>query len=398
MNVIEFKDPHELAEAFATLAYTPSWKEKDINIGDVKRLIKDNLRLILQQTDKESAEELQACMLALSARISKESETPEGHDLAFKIMGYAQGIFNPNPKPDWSELPMEILENEIFSHLDSYFKPYKMEGISLKSDLKPLMVSSKKWSELAQKRFNAWVNSEEISLSVYKCKNSKEALLCILYEELSSANLEDFYDFTDKDLRTLIKINPKLTKLKLPIYEVKRGCEKVFKDIKLIAQLTDLTDLHLPESVNEEQLAAILPCLKKLKNLNLTGCNISGQKIFKISNFENIENLDLTKCNNIEEVELAKLIPELKNLKRLRLAEIEQLTGEYLAKMNPHNSLIVLDLSWTGVTVENLTKILSNQENLKNLKISRTLNINREIVAELRTKFPKITIDFDPHP
>src|ERR1700722_3032875 len=163
---------------------TCPWEKENINVAALKNLFNNHQRLILEQTEnQETAQKLQQSIWNLSNKITKEIKTPEANVLAFEIMGMASGLFDSN-KPDWSQLPIGDLKNQIFGEiLRKNDKP--------KSGLAPSIFVNKGWSEHAQNVSDEWVN---ISIKEYGCKTAKEAVDCIIQRELTSANLADFPD------------------------------------------------------------------------------------------------------------------------------------------------------------------------------------------------------------
>lgn len=354
MKIKFFQDPDLLAEELAILAYASSWKDAEITVNELDVLIEKNLQLIVSQVDNgNTAPQLQACMLALTKRISKESDTPEGRALAFKIQGYAQGIFNQGKKPDWSDLPRELWEKEIFSEI------VPQDSTKVKSGLESLFFASKAMCKSALEAQKTWIDKEAISLRAYGCKTAKEAVQCVIDKKLTSANLLGFFDLAQEDLNKLIENCPSLKKLFISSFNI--------KDIP-ISQLKNLTSLNLQgcTQIPEEKLAEALCQLKNLTSLNLAGCyEITETNLAEfLSQLKNLTSLNLAWCSQIRGYNLAEALCQLKNLTSLNLA------GWY---ENPGFKLV---------------EALSQLKKLESLNLEGCYEIKGAKLAELKRKFP----------
>ena len=173
-------------------------------IGELNDFIDKNLRAILQQTDTWEAKNLQANLLALSNKINKEINTPQAHELSFNIMGIALGLLSAEK----NNYLQEEIPSEVFSVILDNLNPN-----NLKADIK-FLKSTERTSKMWRKEIHAHIlrriNEENLSLSIVGCKTGSEAIDYIIKNKLQSANLSDFPDITDEDLKKLIENCPDL--------------------------------------------------------------------------------------------------------------------------------------------------------------------------------------------
>ena len=176
-------------------------------IWELKYFIDGNLREILQQTETLEAKDLQANLLALSNKINKEIDTPQAHKLSFNIMGIALGILSAE-KNNYlqDEIPSEVF-SVILNNLNSN---------NLEADIKFLKFTestSKLWRKEVNAHILRRINEENLSLSIVGCKTGSEAINFIIKNKLQSANLSNFSDITDENLKNLNENCPDLHRL-----------------------------------------------------------------------------------------------------------------------------------------------------------------------------------------
>lgn len=427
--------PDILAEHIAKLSkYSTSWDNKEVQLSSLDRLIKENLRLILSQTENpETAPNLQKSLYALSHRMEKEQKfnTPEGNNLAFEVTSIAFGIFS-NAKPEWNHLPNDALQL-IFS------KNLPENPRNLKSGLEASKSVSKAWNSIAEKVEKQWVEQERISLRIFGCRNAREAVKCTTSKGLLSANLKDFPDITDHDLTRLIAESPNINHLivrsdKITAFPLEKlsqlktlslpGCHRI-TEIKLTRALKNFLQLSILNlsgcgRISEHGLAEALKGLPQLTSLKLNKCDqYAGMKLAKslkalshlmalslfhlkegnilvesLKNLSKLTQLSLIKCKNIPGDELAEVVKGLPKLIKLRLTESINNSGDKLLEvMKSHPQLIFLDLSRFGqVSGDILVEGIKNLSQLTSLNLTWCSLITENHLEEILKCLSKLRI------
>jgi hypothetical protein len=176
------------------------WKK--VSVNGIKNFINLNLGWILAQTQNvtiaPNAQELKDKLLNLSNKINEKFEViPAAHNLAFEIMGIAQGIFSKEEdKLDFtSELPSEI-KQKIYSELIT-MKDEVLSG------LEPIRFISKQELITAKDTQIARINNENLSLNAVNCNTTEDAIQYInKNQNLYYVNLTGFY-LTSENIKEL---------------------------------------------------------------------------------------------------------------------------------------------------------------------------------------------------
>lgn len=139
MQTNHFDNPDNFTNYIARLADpATSWENEGVNLSDLDRLIKNNMRLILQQTENaETAPKLQQSLYDLSKRIQEfdthkgtSEGTSQGRSLAFEMTSVAMVFFQKG-----KNLNGQICQRK---YCKSFF-PKIFQKILHKVDLKPLV-------------------------------------------------------------------------------------------------------------------------------------------------------------------------------------------------------------------------------------------------------------------
>ena len=234
---------------------------------ELNNFINKNLRVILQQTETLEASDLQANLLALSNKINREIDTPQAHKLSFDIMGIASGLFSTEKNNHLQEkIPSEVF-SVILNNLNSN---------DSKADIK-FLKSTERTSKMWRKEIHAHIlrriNEENLSPYIVGCGTGSEAVDYIIKNKLQSANLSDFPDITDEDLKKLIENCPDLHLLFLQSDKIK---EVPFEKLTALRRL----DLWKCTQLPGNKLAEVLSKCTALQSLNLKWCDqLSGDKL-----------------------------------------------------------------------------------------------------------------------
>lgn len=425
----QFKDPILLAEQFIDLADC-SWKEKNVTIPALNQFIKNNLPLIISQLNNTAtAPLLRASMLSLSHRITFVWDTPEAKALAFKIMGYASGVFSQDRKKGL--VPREILVKEILPHLtprifsEDPLRHFE-RGHETKSGLESALLVSKVWSEAAIQVHKDWVSRELVPFSVYNCNAADDVILKVKKENLRIANFTEYYEVRERHLQELVEC-PSLSTLVLnPGYCIKMIPKTLLKNLThlILIRCYDINIEILAETLSENTKlthfiydAEFIPVFpleslvqhENLECLELRGVEISSEDLASISLFKKLTNL---RIKNFPEDEKSLIsITNLKNLEQLVVDFLHHTRKyfqekfiEYLPQLpklrdlslNPTSAKLIdilpsLDLERLEIIeTKNLTKLSENLPKLKNLKILSFINCGDLTDEQIKIILPQL--------
>lgn len=232
------------------------------------------------------------------------------------------------------------------------------------------------------------------------------------FGSFSVVSKSDFEKFTKfKALKKLTVSNPYLSEI---FFEhLKKTLSLTLNDLSItklefkpaytsyFALLRNLQILSLTESnLSDQDLLRFLPSLKKIKNLNLSGCkgikfnfnelhslkktlekltvkNCSGidaESVRNLANFRALTHLNLENCFGLNTLALMPL-SKLDNLVSLNLNGCDKLLPENLKIVQSMKRLETLELNgWKTITDENLAAIAKNSD-LKKLNLQGCIQI-----------------------
>ncbi len=388
---------------YLTLGYLSNEYYEQKKVREINNFIYQNLRTILQQTETLEAKDLQANLLALSNRINKKIDSPQAHKLAFEIMGLALGLLSDEKK---NYLQGEI-PSDVFSIIVHNLNPRKLAS-DIKF-LKSIKTTSKRWRKEINAHFHRRINEENLSPCIVGCKSSLEAIDYIIKNKLQSANLRDFSDLTDEDLRNLIENCPNLHTLFVKSDKIKgmpfekltalknlnlAWCRQLSgdKSIEALAKLTALQslDLGMCRQLSRDKLIEALAELTALQSLNLARCwQLPEDKLAKaLAKLTALQGLNLEWCNQLSGDKLAEVLGKLTALQSLDLGMNRQLSGdkliEALANLTALQSLNLWDC--TQLSGDKLIEALANFTALQSLNLKECTQFSEDKLIEALAK------------
>ncbi|MBA2369786.1 MAG: hypothetical protein H0V82_12320 [Candidatus Protochlamydia sp.] len=306
---------------------TTSWENKQLTIGNINNLIKNNLKLLLSQTGNiNTALQLKEIMLNLSKRILNEQNGSAANQLAFEVQCLAMGLFNVGFHPE-SELHDDLLKN-IFNIILK--QPECTLFHKSNSNVNDTTFVSKNWLKYSNEVKKEWVCEQGISLrAVTRCQTANDAVKFIIKNKLTAANLSDYPDLTDDDLEKLVKNCPQLNLLSIKSTKITE--DKLADSLKSLNQLQHL-ELTNCYQIEGDKLADALKMLTKLQHLNLSDCwQLSGDKfVDALKMLTQLKYLNLSYCKHIKEDQLSNALKNFTQLQHLELIKCYQITGDKL--------------------------------------------------------------------
>ncbi len=392
---------------------------------ELNNFIDKNLRRILQQTNTSEAKDLQANLLALSNKINKEIDTPQAHKLSFDIMGIALGLLSAEK----NNYLQEDIPSDVFSIILGNLNPNN-SARDIRY-LKSIERTSKMWMTEIEAYVFRKINEEKLSLSKVGCKTDSEAINYIIKNKLQSANLSNFHEITDEDLKKIIENCPHLhtiflqysDKLKeVPFEKLQAlqcldiaGCLQLSGDklTEALGKLQALQSLNLERcgQLSGDKLAVALGKLTALRSLNLVGCRqLSGDKLAEtlgqltalqslefdcgqlsadklveaLGKLTALQSLDIAGCNHISEDQLAEVLCKLTTLKSIILARCTQLSENKLAGvLGKLTALQSLNLAWCDqLTGDKLAEALGKLTALQSLILAGCWQLSGDKLIE----------------
>ncbi len=368
MNYISITDTNYLIKGYLYAENFDQHKTWELN-----NLIDNNLRMILQQTETPQSKDLQANLLALSNKINKEINTPQAHELSFNIMGLALGLFSTEK----NNYLQDEIPSDVFSVILNNLNPD-----NLASDIQFLTSierTSTLWRQEIHTHILRRINVENLSPSIIGCKTGSEAIEYIIKNKLQSANLSDFFDITDDDLKKLIENCPNLHTLFVHSNKIK---EIPFEKLQALQRL----DLAWCKQLSEDKLPEALAKLTALKSLVLRGCwQLSGDKLAEtLGKLQALQGLDLSDCTQLSEDILIEALGKLTALQSLDLSWCKQLSGDKLAEaLGKLQALKSLDFAWcTQLSEDTLIVALGKLTALQSLNLAGCTQLSGDKLAK----------------
>ncbi len=254
--------------------------------------------------------------------VLEDQSRPEGLSLipeeiqtdVMKIMNIAQSMFSTSN--ELPQLPEEVWR-KICSHIPprNFDIPYKKGGVQ--SGLEEMYFSSKQLSEIAKDEEKEWASEQLVSLKKYKCKNAKEAVQYVIDHDLTGANLREFPDLEENDIKELFTKCPNLNQLIIKSDKIRNLPIQASNLIKLDCSWCDNLQ-SLPELPNMQELTCShcsnlqsLPELPNVQKLDCSGC----VNLQSLPELPNVQKLDCWECFDLES------LPELPNVQELNCSE-----------------------------------------------------------------------------
>jgi hypothetical protein len=377
-------DLKNLVQELDHYASAPSWKNKNVTLGQIKNLIKKNERLILSQTENnENAPPLKNAMLDLSKRIFDENCGSSANKLAFEVQCYAMGLFKEHSTQKF-QLSEDVLKN-IFLKI-----PPERLGSKLCALKGPTWVS-KNWHKLSTEVKQNWVSQYGFSLyKVSNCQTAKEAVEFIIKNKLRSANLSEYDDMTNADLTNLVKECPNLNSLYIESSKISE--EKL---AEALTKLPQLKSLGIKELCIHGHLSEALKMLKNLQHLSLNHCSIEGDNFAEVLKMHTqLKYLGLIKYKQFTD-KLNEAIKMLSQLQYLNVGYCDEINEDKLAgllKMLPQlQQLNIGHSSISGGTLDEVLKMLPHLKRLE-LYVGEYFPIKMGKCAEIKKTFPNLKI------
>ena len=199
-------------------------------------------------------------------------------------------------------------------------------------------------------------------------------------------------DVTDKGVRTLLELCPKLRCLTLHMaHGVTAEC------MPALVNLTHL-ELHNAVELTDDALRSLRGA--SLKSLTLSACqHVTAAGLSELSTLNQLTSLSLAWCNVTDEVILA--LSNLPNLTCLSLTHCTPTPGfsgvtDVGARALSGSRLTSLDLSWTGVTDEGAAALM-DVATLTHLDVSYTAVTEEGVESLLQSRpsdWPELTVKY----
>lgn len=225
---------------------------------------------------------------------------------------------------------LEILPVEIQQHI--FFQLYDATKTNAENiHALDLLLVSKLVSRNVSLVKNYWINERDISLKTLGCTTPQEAIKYIIDHKLTSANLSEFPDFNDADLKALSETCPQLTKLSIRSEQI--SGDQLAEALGKLPLLQSL-DLSFCRQIPGDRLAVALGRLPMLQSLDLAFCRqIPGDQLVEVlGKLTLLQSLDLGGCTQISGDQLAEALRKLTTLQSLDLANCWQISGDQFAE------------------------------------------------------------------
>lgn len=293
-----------------------NWGDTEISPDNIQYFITNNLKTIANQQNAQ----LHDLLMGLSDRISEKWNSTTTNNLAFTIMGIAKGVF---VQPGAANLPNDMWA-KVMSHVppDStqpriYIRGRVLSGLDN-------MYPSKQLKNIAEEEENAWVDREHITLRKYGCTSAKDAVNCVIQHKLKSANLKEFPDLEDGDLKNLFEMCPNLTQLSFKSDHI-TSLPLEAKNLQKLICFGSKNLKNLPEKFPEMKIFDCVGCtslekLPKLPIVEILNCR-------ECSNLRNLpDELPLVKTLNIWDCREVENLP-------VKLLHVEELYCNHCSKL-----------------------------------------------------------------
>lgn len=144
-------------------------------------------------------------------------------------------------------------------------------------------------------------------------------------------------------------------------------------DIKLAAQLTELTNLSLVGPTITDEFVAELAPLKKLRQLRIENTNITSAAIAMLSGFPELRNLNIRRNVNLDGDAL-KALTKIAKLERLELLYNNFSLGALVSNLPKIQTLKMLDLRGIDSVDNSVIKRIAQLENLEELRVRKSVS------------------------
>jgi hypothetical protein len=294
------------------------WKCDDISPDKIQNFLSRHLGIIANQ------KELRSDLMLLGNRVFTEfKNSPEACHLSLAILGITRES-KMLPK-----LPDDVW-GKILSSIPLRDPNILLEKRGIASGLENFYPSKGK-HELAKITEGQWASEQLVSLKKYGCKTAKDAIDYVMHNKLTGANLWEFKDLDESNLKYLFENCPKLENLFISSEKIKSFSEKTPNLKTLIIYCSNLQSL--PELPQLQKLDCStcyklqsLPEFPQLQGLNCSGCNLQSlpelpqlQELYcpgcdNLQSLPKLPQLQVLKCSGCDSLQSLPELPQLQVL------------------------------------------------------------------------------------